>query len=421
VDQAKREGFAGQEAMARAVELRDMLRPAILNEDAKEWAGEATYNHTPRGLLGLVAKQAQILTNKIPPLKFLVPFTQIVANVTNRGLNWTPYGFKRAYYGHFVGDPLNAEQRQAMLVRATVGTSALVGVAALNALGAIVLHGHGPEDDKKRYQMMNGGWIPYSVEIDGKYISYANTPIGLGLAALGNAIDMQRYGTGDDESTGNRLAMAVLMIGNTVFSQSFLSGLSGFFEALTNDNSGQAMAAWKSLVSRTVSGLSTPNALRDTYRFFDPKAYRASSFMEAIVKNTPFAASAGLKPALNSLGQPIYPLGAGATAAQRNRFFGVKSGNPVWRYVMDSGIRISVPSATTEIDLQNDIRMTPDQYYEYHKEQGQDLYRYIERNLSRLKKMEKEDAEEVVNNYGKQNRKRILSRMRRKFNRSRQR
>ncbi|NTU49312.1 MAG: transglycosylase SLT domain-containing protein [Desulfobulbaceae bacterium] len=415
VDQAKREGFAGQEAMARAVELRDMLRPAILNEDAKEWAGDATYNHTPRGLLGLVAKQTQILTNKIPPLKFLVPFTQIVANVTNRGLNWTPYGFKRAYYGHFFGDPLNAEQRQAMLVRATVGTSALVGVAALNALGAIVLHGHGPEDDKERYQMMNGGWIPYSVEIDGKYISYANTPIGLGLAVLGNAIDMQRYGTGDDESTGNRLAMAVLMIGNTVFSQSFLSGLSGFFEALTSDNPGQAMAAWKSLVSRTVSGLSTPNALRDTYRFFDPKAYRASSFMEAIVKNTPFAASAGLKPALNALGQPIYPLGAGATAAQRNRFFGVKSGDPVWRYVMDSGIRISVPSATTEIDLQNDIRMTPDQYYEYHKEQGQDLYRYIEQNLSRLKEMEKEDAEEVVNNYGKRNRKRILSRMRREF------
>lgn len=382
--QAKREGFTGFEAQTRAIELREFVRDKDLSSDAADFAGEATYNHDPHGLLGMFSSGLARWSDTFKPLKLFVPFTRIVANVTNRGLNWTPWGYKRAIFDYTLGEGMTPEARRLMITRATAGTAGLVTLGATQYSGLLQIHGNGPSDSERRRQLMSAGWKPYSIEMNGIYISYLNSPLGLGLSVVGNMTDSQRYHELEQKDAGTRGAYAIARIGSTIFSQSFLSGLSRLFEALSSDPA-ESVNAVKQVMSGTTAAMTTPNLIRDAHKLFDNKQYQSNTFMEDLVRNTPFAALV-LRPTLNAFGEPV--------TLPRQRFVDIASSDPAWQFVMKRGLRVPVPGRTTE--LKPEQRLTPEQYHSLLQTTGPQLKRWIVENQLRLSGMTEDAAQKEL-------------------------
>lgn len=400
---AKNEGFTGQQALARAIELREALRDSGISEASSEFASEATYNHEPHGALGQISNTVGNLSNKLPIMKIFVPFTRIVANVTNRGLNYSPLGYKRAYLGYTGEEALTGEQRKQMLARANIGTAGLTALGILHALGVIAIHGAGPSDDDKRKQLQAAGWKPYSIKIGNVYYNYTYTPIGLGLSMLGNVFDSYEYGELPRADIGTRFAYAAMRVPSTVFSQSFLSGLSKLFDMISG-GPGKSIAATKGVISSTAAAFTTPTIFRDISRLFDNNSYSSNNIAQDMIRNTPFAALS-LKPSLNVLGEPI--------KLPRQRFFTTASDDPIWRMVVAKNLRIPVPSKTTPLKPGGLEPLSPDQYYEYVKTSGQRLKAWMEKNQSRLEKMNTEDADEAIAKESQRIHKLVLPKIRR--------
>lgn len=398
--QAEREGFTGVMARVRANELRDLLREPDVMADAMDFAGEATYNHEPHGLLGYFSKQISNASETYKPLKLFVPFSRIVANVTNRGLNWTPYGFKRVVVGYSGEAPLSGEARSQMLIRATLGTIGMGLLWTLQSQGLLQIHGAGPSDWEKKKQLQGAGWRPYSLQIGDAYIPYVYTPIGLGLSVIGNASDSQRYHELEQKDAATRAAYAVARVGSTVFNQSFLSGLSRLFSALS-DRPEVSVTAIKQTISSTAQAMTTPILAKDIYKLFDNKAYQSNTLMEDLVRNTPFAALV-LRPQLNAFGETV--------RVQRQRFLDVMTSDPAWRFVIKKGLKVPVPGRTIEIE--KDRRITPEEYYELVKATGPQIKKWLLDHQAELEAKTESEAQDDLSNAATSIRKAYLEGMR---------
>jgi hypothetical protein len=401
--QAAAEGFTGSKAKVRIAELRELSRPKDIDADASDFAGEATYNHTPHGVLGAFSNAVAKLSDKYVPLKAVVPFTRIVANVTNRGLNYTPLGFKRAFYGYSHEAPPAGDARSALIARAAMGTLGLTGLLTLQETGYLKIHGNGPSDRERRRQLLNAGWKPYSLQIGEDYFSYVYSPVGLGLAVMGNMTDSYRYDELGQKDAFTRGGYAISRIGSTVFSQSFLSGLSTVFRALSGDP-GDTVASIKQLFSATAGSFTTPRIIVDIQRLFDPTAYQSDSIAGDLLRNTPFSALVN-KPTLNAFGEPVQ--------MPTNRFISKIRDDEVWRLIARTGVRISVPSKYTTVPdgEGGKRRITPEEYYSYLKQSGQELKTYISDNMESLSELEKEDLQDKLNDEAKSIRERVKTGM----------
>ena len=375
-EQATREGYSGAKAEARATELMIQSRPEALREDAANFAGVTTYNHEPAGMLGYFANQMGKASNEYPVLKLFVPFTRIVANVTNRGLANTPWGYRRALAGG--KDALTGDAKQQALVRATAGTAAMVGIGVMSANGIITLHGAGPSNPDKKRQLQSAGWKPYSIQIGDKYFTYTYSPIGLGLSVMGNYLDSQQYNELGQKDAMTRTAYSVSRIGSTVFNQSFLSGMSNLFEILSG-NPGKTISSLKNFFASTVTGATTPTLLRDVNGIFDPAARKSDNIAQDMVRNIPVARLA-LKPTLNAYGEPVIP--------SRNRFFSQQKEDPAWKIVVEKNLRLPIPDDSVFRDAEDG--------YEYSKDAGQNLKRYVVKNLARLRAAPPEAAQDDI-------------------------
>ena len=78
-------------------------RPAALREDARQFALRTTFNNDPYGALGFVAGLLnQAKASADPKIRvaanLITPFTNIVSNVVNESLNFTPAGLLRSEF-----------------------------------------------------------------------------------------------------------------------------------------------------------------------------------------------------------------------------------------------------------------------------------------------------------------------------------
>lgn len=386
--QAQSEGYTGSQMQARATELMLMSRPEAIQKASTDFASEATYNVKPYGFMGIVSNTIEGLTRKVPALKIVVPFTRIVGNVVNRGLNNSPWGYVRALTGKAgtEKDPrtfkeYSPEERNALLIRATIGTTAIVTATVLHQLGYLTIHGAGPSDPDKKKQLRQTGWKPYTIQIGDKYFSYTYTPFGLAMAATGNFLDNEKYQDFSSKEGLDRFTYAFQSIASTIFNQSFLSGLSTFFDIIAGKSPAQQITSFRRFAANTVSSFAVPfsSALKDLEAIAtDPNIPKVDNLRQAIVANIPFASQA-LKPQLNALGEPI--------KASRNRLFSEQGNDPVWKLVADKQLRIPVP---------NQFFDDPDGQYEYVQKQGKLLRTWLEANLSSLRNMDTENAQDAI-------------------------
>jgi hypothetical protein len=244
----------------------------------------------------------------------------------------------------------------------------------------IELSGNGPRDPDRRKQLFEKGWKPYSIKIGDRYWSYQYTPFGLYLSALGNYLDALKYENLKKKDALTSVTYAVMRIPSTLFSQSFLSGLSGVFNTLAgNDNPQSQINSLERIVAGTASNLFPMGGLmKDMENFFDPRLYKGDSMATNLIAQIPFVNMVN-KPALNALGQEV--------KVNRNPFTSAEKVDPVWKTVFERDLRIPVP---------NPMFTEKKWEYEYRKESGQKLAEWIE-STHGLKGMSNEVAQDALN------------------------
>ena len=132
----------------RIAQILDRGRLPELREQAHQYALRATFNNKPYGLLGVVAEAFNHARRNSKAINFVVPFVNVVANVTNESLNYTPVGTFRAILGHggqvgnwrfggeLYGRPATATDVADLHAKAALGTALLGGLVALAAEGS---------------------------------------------------------------------------------------------------------------------------------------------------------------------------------------------------------------------------------------------------------------------------------------------
>lgn len=387
LQQAKTEGFEGAEQQARATELMIMQRPEGLNSDATEFGTSATYNNTPKGVMGKFSRSLRGLSGEVPALRLVIPFTNIVANVFNRRLDNLPlvalYRSRQGYYE-------TPEAGKNAVMRMYLSLAMMGGVMAMVKGGLIDLTGSGPDDYEKKKQLKETGWRPYSIKIGKNYISYANTPISLGLGIMGNMMDWSRYKKNDEDSNRSFVeatTYSVIALGSYLFSQNFLSGMANMFEILSSGSKGKTESAFRTFAGNTVSAFfPMSGAMKDLSDTYDDRSRVRRRLEESVIAGLPFIRYAG-KPAINAFGEEVRTGQLRPVARFANR----EKDDPAWRVIADQQLRVPVPDPFFKTDAEN---------YEYQKVSGQRMKRWVLDSTELLKRLPKEEAQEAMNDAG---------------------
>lgn len=344
-----------------------MVNPtAAMLKQAEYEASRATFNYDPEGILGAVVmgveKAFQAMEGLGAPgrtaallLKMKVlPFTRVVANVFNAGLDWTPMGFlgavkytgavdklqQRKIWTDANGKPIESPYKNRdiarQLIRATLGT---IGMALAYALLGDLLSGGGSDDPEERRQMQETGWRPYSILIGDQWVPYTMLPISPALAVIAN-YNEARNRTNRKASTEESISYAMMGIMNTILDKSFLSGLSGAIEAVARRDKKYFMRS----VGETPAQLLpvSPNF----FRFFNDLVYRRQHNPETTAQYMMFSLRPWTSPWLKQ-GIP----------ARIDTFGREAKSNPRWQEIIGSPIRDDQPLYVVDKDnIPADIR-----------------------------------------------------------------
>lgn len=379
MQQATSEGLTGNEWSRRVDDILTRQRPEDLRANSRDYALKLTFNNKPYGLMGALANGINWIGQQPMgwPVRLVVPFTNVIANVVNESLNYTPVGLGRAIYGQWSGDldgkPISDPNALGdQYAKAATGTLLLALIAMAKASGEdqddpwFDVSGSGPNTAARRNQLRSSGWIPYGVKVNGRWVSYANSPLAIPLAMLGNFYDARRYRGLDERTAFDRLAWALFNFGKVITDQSFLDGVAGLFSTFDRESTAGGEQLMRQF-GRTATTAVIPNALRQIDRMFDPTVYDAPSATAALVASVPFARRANRR-TLNVWGEPVSnPVTKRFTSPQ---------GDPMAQELARMGLWISAPRAE-DVKLRGEP-VTDAQFYEFTRVRGQRLRQMLE-------------------------------------------
>lgn len=374
--------------------VKDLLKYPTKNmlKQAEYESRRACYNQEPEGIVGIVI---DAIANFMNDLKFshpylgyaainIVPFTRIVGNVLNAGIDWTPVGAYRALqYKQGVAKhqlqlyedttPYAMRDFAQQMTRVVLGT---FGMALLYFFGRGLLTGAGPDDKEKRDQLRLKGWRPYSIKIGDKYIPYQYLGgMALPLSLIGNVFDQELYTTAyNKKDTFNLILWSTMGISRTILDKSFLSGVSDALQALNYQD--------ENWLKKYMVGMATnplvPNLFKQLDNLKDPTIRKPESLIEYFMVNTrPVSRLFGyndINKDIDMFGNPRKrDTGIGA-------FFGYPVGRPqqliemngidlaqVVNYLNEMNIFIPLGSEPLDIEIAKDmkIEMTQTMFRDY--------------------------------------------------------
>lgn len=381
-------------------------QPEDVKEKGESFGKFVTYNYTPKGYIGSVANALANLGQAVPPFRMIVPFTRIVANVLNQQLDWTPYGYARAFgvnassWTHgdkTTGYKGDAEGRNRELIKATIGTALMVGIYALaksyedDEDPYFEVNGKGPSDFNKKNQLHEQGWKPYTIKIGDKYLSYQYSPLAVGLSFIGNWRDNEKYNDLSEKDFMTKAGFALKSTSSGIMDMSFLTGLSGFMDALSSSGDPEASAEkFLKSAGRTATSF-IPNFFKQMDNiYFDNTVYDTKTIKGAILADIPFVRTyVGAKPKLNVLGENIEK-----HDNIMRRFFSTKNPDEIWTTLADK--KLWIPGAQPGTKKINGESMTDDEFYDYVKISGGYMRDWLEKNIDKIKDMDTETAQKVI-------------------------
>jgi hypothetical protein len=391
-EEADNEGLSGTVKQLRVQELIDQHVPQEIRDQADMWGTRANAYQDPHGLLGAVSSAVTRLAHEYPAMAQFVPIVRIPTNLINTAIDLTPIGFARywnaeSYLTRGGKLDLSADQveqlKGQLLAKAIAGTGLLVAGMVATSIrkpdGSFVVnvHGAGPVDRNEKYQLMDQGWQPYSIQFGNTYIPYEAFPAWLGLAMIGNFQDSQRY---QDMPPGVEAASYMMGRSMSAFlDKSFVRGLSDLTELLKQvgdqPEKTAPMERYLATIGKSFIPVAGMGAWKQLYQqFLNDKLYRAKGFA-AIARDLPFAADpAGLKPVINGLGEPVH------LAPLTHRFWSTGISDRVWEFLDQHQLTISSPNVRKILNQ----APTEEQKYNFSVFRGQHMRELLSTQMDRL-------------------------------------
>jgi hypothetical protein len=420
--QAKEEGLSGNDYNRRVLEIMDQSRPADMMEDAGTAASRGTFNYDPEGTIGFLGDQIASLIEKaqykgFKPFKFIVPFTRIVANVSNRYLDWSPVGFYRAAKGGtgtFVPDgsryqrSFTKEERVKEYIKATSGALAMMTLYAMTQKmseeddPALEITSEGTGDFKDNYELAKNGWQKYSIKVGDKWISYQNTPFAIPFSIIGHMRDDEKYKgkSLDSKDAIDRLSIALVNNLQFVTDMTFLKGMGDFMGSFSNENPNAVVNYFDKLRKTTIKGFAVPNlytqSAKEIQRIYGIPTKEANTLLEAIIRDIPIANS-GQKDMIDALGDPII--------ADTDRLTSDVESDAAWDVIIKNNAwigRVNKHSTTIyDKKTKKERPMTDQEYYDFSKERGQVIKKKILKNIKELSEKTPSKVRDEITEYKK--------------------
>ena len=405
----------------RAKEAR--LELAEIEQDALE----TVYNQDPQGAIGQIANFANGFLAKYRATKYIIPFTNVVANVTNEFINYTP-GFSqfRLYQArkNGVNDPFTQGRSDKQLelgIKGMLGFAALVVPLIIQALQsgdeeeqenrpAIQLYAEGPRDPKQQRIWAQNGGIKYSIRIGDKYFSLLGTPLVVPLAMSAMyAEEIQGIKKRQEKlSEIDYSDMAAKVLSSpfsiafvAVLNQSFLTGVS---DILGLTQAKDPVKEGEGIISGILSRMIVPGALRDITKLTTNERAVGSTWASNLLKEMPGAIKF-LNKDVNYFGDPArYPSivaeeGFGQRLASLfGRLASQETVDPAFKIMYD--MNLTPPSWDSSLNWSNGKRMTKEQELEFIRSAGPAMRDWIVENEDALRdpELDQEGRQNVLSN-----------------------
>lgn len=393
------EGFKGLYHTQRVYELMRSQRPKDMIEDANNFAAKGTFNHDTEGTLGVLTDMVGNATNavnikvnfrnksfSVKPLKFVVPFTRIIANVTNTALDYTPIGFYRAAKGSrgfsgFEGNRfsqgkykvLTADQRIDLVTKATIGLAAQTSLFYLtqedeNGESAIRITANGTGDYVKNRELRDAGWQPYSIKVGKTWVSYQYTPLFLALAPIGFWRDTEKYNKESfkDKTWAAKYAYCNFKLISVFSDMSFVSSVANLMTAMTSPREDAFVKYVERLNESTIKSFIKPNLYsqvsKDVMAFMDLPEKETQGIVGALLKDVPIARDS-YNNSVNCLGQEVVP--------NTSIFIKTDKEDDVYDFIANNQLWIGKPTQNAKSsqiwDSKNEVfrPMDDDEYYKF--------------------------------------------------------
>ena len=406
-----------RDRIAKAREIMESDITDDLNQSSTELGRVFALNNDPIGIGSQIHKAAQSLG----VLKYGtgLAFSRAALNMVATASNYVPglgyvnafrsskmadkifeqYGWNDSKWGKLLNlragqDGISDERAKIIQLQAVTGT-------VLMALLWSILDDedweiHGSMDNlssAKRGQLRSQGAMPYSIRYkDGAYLSLKATPWAMLIGAFGNIQDGKRY-NGDDEKTVSQKLMA-MNLGGFAFAVdagpvSYATQLLQLVKRSDESSRSQMMGA---VVQVWVGPIASPNLLRELDAWLDDRHFKPmrdqhlEKFWQnlVVIPGVSFPRSAGMKPMLNALGEPV-----SVSRAPWARWIDTQPDDDVWQAVAQKsteGVYLPGPSRNVKFVTRGKgglerRDMTPSEEYEYNRMVGTSIRYELEKNL----------------------------------------
>lgn len=297
VRQATAEGMTGPAYAERVRQLVATPTKEMLDE-ARDAALKGTFQED----LGGFGKALLKARNKAGLLGYIAtPFLKTPLNIFRQAVERSPLAPLSAQWrADIAAGGVRASKATA---RAALGTT--VALTAVDMANMGLITGAGPSDPEERAALMRQGWKPYSIKVGDAYYDYSRLdPIGMTIGAAASFGEWMSMAPPDSEELAARardpFAALAVAVSQSVLNKTYMEGLSGLFDAMSNpDRYGEKE------VKDILVGFMPFGSLSGTVeRMVDPEVRLSAGVWEAVQAKIA-GMSEGLPLRRNLWGEPV--------------------------------------------------------------------------------------------------------------------
>jgi len=281
-----KEGLRGEVRKSKIAEL--VANPT---EEMKAKANQTALSRTFQSELGDVGKALMNLRRSGPGSEFLFPFVKTPINIVKYGIERTPFGTPRAFFGKKLTPELKAQ-----LQGATALSTILTVIAAEKVINGDIT-GAGPTNQNEKKALYLTGWQPYSIKVGNSYYSYARLePMATILGIIADLHDVQSAATSGE--LDKAAALTMVAVKNDILNKTFFTTFSNMFDAI--DDPARYGDKW----IKSMSGSAVPAVAAGVARATDPYLRETKTMLDVIKARIP-GLSKTLPPRLSPTGEPV--------------------------------------------------------------------------------------------------------------------